>query len=77
MDYHRKILFPVFIAESASTSVFDLLPVTLHLSFNHGLPVNHTISGKAKGAQAIEAWNFFASKGENSHQWVDTPFFHR
>jgi hypothetical protein len=25
----------------------------------------------------IEAWNFFTGAGENLHEWIDTPFFHR
>jgi hypothetical protein len=25
----------------------------------------------------IEAWNIFIGAGENSHQWIDTHFFHR
>jgi hypothetical protein len=56
-------------------SVFDPLHMAMPLPFNHGLPVGYIIIGKATGAQAIEAWNVFAGEGENSHQWLGTPFF--
>jgi hypothetical protein len=48
-DYHREILFPVFTAEAASTSVFDLLPMALPLPFNHGLSARYAVSGKITG----------------------------
>jgi hypothetical protein len=42
-------MFPAFTEESAETSVFDLLPMVLHLPFDHGLPVGYAISGKITG----------------------------
>jgi hypothetical protein len=39
MEYHREILFPAFTAEFTSTSVFDLLPMTLPLPFNDRISV--------------------------------------
>jgi hypothetical protein len=47
------------------------------LPFNHGLPVGYATSEKITGEKLIERWNIFAGAGENSHQWIDTPFFHR
>jgi hypothetical protein len=76
MEYHRKIMFLVFTAEVAPMSVLDFLPMVLPLPFNHSLSVGYTISGKVAGAQAIKSWNIFNDEGENSHQWIDTPFFH-
>jgi hypothetical protein len=76
-DYYREILFPAFTEEAASMSVFDIMPVALPLPFNHGLTVGYAINRKITGAQLIEAWNVFTGVGENSHQWIDTPFFHR
>jgi hypothetical protein len=73
MEYHREIFSPTFTAAVTSMSVIDLLP----MAFNHGLSVGYAISGKTTGAQAIEAWNVFTGEGENLHQWIDTPFFHR
>jgi hypothetical protein len=76
-DYHREICFPTFTNEESSTSVFDLLPMDIHLPFNHGFPIGYAIIGKITGEQIIESWNVFTGAGGNSHQWIDTPFFHR
>jgi hypothetical protein len=51
--------------------------MALPLPFNHGLPISYTTSGNTTGENMIEAWNAFTGAGENSHQWIDTPFFHR
>jgi hypothetical protein len=51
MNYHRRIFFPAFTNEAASTNIFDLLPMDLPLPFNHGLPVGYTISGKITGGK--------------------------
>jgi hypothetical protein len=75
-DCHREMILPAFTEEVVDTSVFDLLPMDLPLPFNHCLPVGYAISGKITGEKMIEAWNVFAGAGENSHQWIDTPFFH-
>jgi hypothetical protein len=49
----------------------------LPLPFKHGLSVGYVISSKIMGETMIEAWNVFTGAGENSHQWIYTPFFHR
>jgi hypothetical protein len=67
----------VFNDEEADTSVFDLLPMALPLPFNHGLPVGYAMSINITGKNMIEEWNVFAGPGKKSHQWIDTPFFHR
>jgi hypothetical protein len=76
-EYHREILFPAFSDGAAYMSVYDLLPMALSLPFNHGLADSFAMSRKIMGDTMIEAWNVFAGPGENSHQWIDTPFFHR
>jgi hypothetical protein len=76
-DYDREIPPPAFTEEAADTSVFNLLPMVLPLPFNHGLSVGYAISGKITGEKMIEAWNIFTGAGENSHQWIDTPFPYR
>jgi hypothetical protein len=76
-QYHCNILFPSYTAYATTTSVFDLLPMALHLPFKHGLPVGYLISGKVTAVQAIKSWNVFAGEGDNSHERLDTPFFHR
>jgi hypothetical protein len=75
-EYHHGILFPAFTMKATSTSIFNLLYMVLSLPFNHGLTVRYAISGRATGTYTIEAWNVFAGEGENSHQWIDTPFPH-
>jgi hypothetical protein len=77
MEYHRDIICPAFSDEAADTTVFDLLPMALPLLFNHGLPVGYAMSGNITGETMIKAWNVLAGPGENYHQWIDTPFFHR
>jgi hypothetical protein len=42
--------------------VVDLLPMTLHLPFNHGLPVGYALSRKATTAHAIETWSISPMK---------------
>jgi hypothetical protein len=76
-EYHSEILFPAFTTKAASVSISELLTMALPLPFNHFLPVGYTINGKVTGAHVIESWHLFAGEGENSHQWIDTPFFHR
>jgi hypothetical protein len=51
--------------------------MVLPLPFNYGLPIGYAISGKITFEKMIEAWEVFIGAGENSHQWVDTPFFHQ
>jgi hypothetical protein len=75
-EYHREICFPAFGDEAVYKSVFDLIPMALPLPFNHGLPVSYAMSGKITGETMIKAWNVFAGPGENSHQWINCPFFH-
>jgi hypothetical protein len=77
MEYHREISFPAFSDEVEDTSVFDLLVMALPLPFNQGIPDGYAMSGKITAETMIEGWNVFAGPGENSHQWIDTPFFHR
>jgi hypothetical protein len=76
-EYHHDILLPTHAADAASTSVFHLLYMALTFPVKHDLPISYAISGKAMGAQVIEVWNMFAGEGDNSHRWLDTPFFHR
>jgi hypothetical protein len=76
-DYQREVLFPAFTEDAAEMSVFDLLPMDLNLPFIRDLPVGYAIIGKITGETMVEAWNVFAGAGENSHQWIDTPFYHR
>jgi hypothetical protein len=76
MQYHHDILLPAHVADATTTSICDLLPMAIPLPFNHGLPVGYAISGKATAAHAIKAWSVFAGEGDNSHEWLDTPFFH-
>jgi hypothetical protein len=66
MEYCRNILLAVYAADAASTSIFDILYMALHLTFNHSLLVCYAISGKAMGAQLIEAWNVFTGKYDSS-----------
>jgi hypothetical protein len=70
MKNHHAILHPAHAVHATPTSVFDLLCMVLPLPFNHG-----AISGKPMGAQVIKAWSVFSDEDDNSHQWLDTPFF--
>jgi hypothetical protein len=76
-EYKHNILIPSHAADAATTSVVDLLHMALPLPFNHSLQVGYTISGKAIGAQVIDAWHVFAGKGKNLHQWINTLPPHR
>jgi hypothetical protein len=49
MDYHREIIFLAFTDDAASMSLLNLLPVALHLPFNHGMSVRYAISSKIMG----------------------------
>jgi hypothetical protein len=68
---------PAFTEEATDMSIFDLLPMDLPLPFNHGPTVGYAIIGKITGEKMIEAWKVFTGAGENSHQWINTSFFHR
>jgi hypothetical protein len=63
-EYHREILFPAFSDEAAIMGVFDTacLPVTPR--------------AERSQEKMIDVRNVFAGAGENSHQWINTPFSH-
>jgi hypothetical protein len=54
----------------------ELLHMAFHIPFNHGPPIGYAIIRNAMAAHAIDTLSIFAGEGDNSHEWLDTPFFH-